>query len=663
VTDGTVGTAGHLGAPQTLTGSDVKITQDMGTTAGHNVFQSFKEFNIGSGQTVTFTENSTNFVNNVIARVTGKETSNINGTLQVTPGGHANFYLLNPNGVMFGNGAHIDVPGDFHVTTAHFIKFQDGAKYGADPVHSHLSTTEPASFGFSSGTHSNNVLIDITDGAQLKNPTAANTAIDLVAQNIKIENGAMVSANDVRLVAAKGNTSVSLSHDVYGNLLLPKFSPSAANAGKVLIDGQDTAITSSTDGGGRVGIWGGNVSIANGAEIKSNQSGDAAPTSSNGVTVKAYNFKMVNKGIISSGYDFDSDISGNTSDVSIYSSGDVLMRSGSSIISQSPVWADNGDVRINSGGSMILEGYPIKSDTLYSGIAGRNVLLTSFGNIRAENNFTISSSSAFSSSILIMASGSNVSLSNGANLSSKAYTYEDNKKDSLVSISSKTFSMSGLDTRIDINAGINPRLNLAAEKGIYLSDRSSINVFSQGGSGIAKIFTHGGFIVQGNSVVNATNIALRDDGSPPTSGSVLIHSEYLYLNGGFLEAYTISGGALIRLDGVKAIFAIGNTLNGSEYPGFVGSPKVEGGIPTYDLRNVSPAVKNFITAINDRSSENIVVSGSLLNLSGDMANLPPANFKSKEIANSCEVANTGSLSLTGKGRTASSALDRLIYGY
>ena len=156
---------------------------------------------------------------------------------------------------------------------------------------------------------------------------------------------------------------------------------------------------------------------------------------------------------------------------------------------------------------------------------------------------------------------------------------------------------------------------------------------------------------------------MRDDGSPPTSGSVLIHSEYLYLNGGFLEAYTISGGALIRLDGVKAIFAIGNTLNGSEYPGFVGSPKVEGGIPTYDLRNVSPAVKNFITAINDRSSENIVVSGSLLNLSGDMANLPPANFKSKEIANSCEVANTGSLSLTGKGRTASSALDRLIYGY
>lgn len=256
MTDGTVGAAGHLGAPQTLSGSDVKITQDMGTTKGGNVFQSFKEFNIGSGQTVTFTENSAGFINNVIARVTGKETSNINGTLRVTPEGHANFYLLNPNGVLFGSGAHIDVPGDFHVTTAHFIKFQDGAKYGANPVHSELSRTEPASFGFTASTHSNNVLIDVTDGAQLKNPVTPNTAIDLVAQNIKIENGATVSANDVRLVAAKGDTSVPLKEG-NGNLVLPKFAPTAENAGKVQIIGSDpsnysptTTVTSSADGGG-----------------------------------------------------------------------------------------------------------------------------------------------------------------------------------------------------------------------------------------------------------------------------------------------------------------------------------------------------------------------------------------------------------------------------
>lgn len=267
VTDGTVGAAGFSGSSHSLTGPSVVITQDMGTTQGHNVFQSFKEFNIGSGQTVTFTENSAGFVNNIIARVTGKETSNVNGTLRVTPEGHANFYLLNPNGVMFGSGAHIDVPGDFHVTTAHFVKFQDGVKYGSDMVHSHLSSTEPASFGFTTATHNNNVLIDIKDGAQLQNSSKPNTAIDLVAQNIKIENGVTVSANDVRLVAAKGDTSVSLSEDVYGNLLLPRFAPTAANAGKVLIIGNGTdifgapnkngtAVTSEADGGGRIAIWG-----------------------------------------------------------------------------------------------------------------------------------------------------------------------------------------------------------------------------------------------------------------------------------------------------------------------------------------------------------------------------------------------------------------------
>jgi len=238
VTDGSVGSSGYVGSVHTLSpgggGSDVNVTQSMGTTVGHNVFQSFSQFNISKGQTVTFQEDNKGFVDNVIARVTGKETSQINGTLRVTPdGGRANFYLLNPNGVLFGNGASIDVPGDFHVTTAHFIKFHDGAKYGADPVHSHLTTAAPASFGFTASNHSNNVLIDVTDGAQLKNPATPNKAIDLVAQNIKIENGATVSANDVRLVAAKGNTSVSLNKDVYGNLALPKFAPTAANAGKV----------------------------------------------------------------------------------------------------------------------------------------------------------------------------------------------------------------------------------------------------------------------------------------------------------------------------------------------------------------------------------------------------------------------------------------------
>ncbi|MEY2695981.1 MAG: hypothetical protein RL333_119, partial [Pseudomonadota bacterium] len=104
VTDGSLGHPATVLSPGIGGPEQVVIPQSAGQTAGHNLFQSFSNFNISKGQTVTFAEDQKGFVENVIARVTGKETSEINGTLRVTPEGRANFYLLNPNGVLFGNG-------------------------------------------------------------------------------------------------------------------------------------------------------------------------------------------------------------------------------------------------------------------------------------------------------------------------------------------------------------------------------------------------------------------------------------------------------------------------------------------------------------------------------------------------------------------------------
>jgi filamentous hemagglutinin family protein len=629
VTDGTVGTTGHLGAPQTFSGSDVKITQDMGTTAGHNVFQSFNEFNIGSGQTVTFTENSTNFVNNIIARVTGKDTSNINGTLQVTPGGHANFYLLNPNGVMFGNGAHIDVPGDFHVTTAHFIKFQDGAKYGADPVHSHLSTTEPASFGFSSGTHSNNILIDVTDGAQLKNPTTPNTAIDLVAQNIKIENGATVSANDVRLVAAKGNMSVSLSNDVYGNLLLPKLAPTSANAGKVQIigygDDNSANVTSRTDGGGRIAVWGG-VDVTNGGAINSIQTGSSSPSSGNGITIKASNLRIESSGAIET--TIDSNPSANASSIFISSVNNIRIISGGYLVS-------GASLGLRAGGSITIDG----SDTFVSAMTNTSAAIA---DIAAGKDITVSNSST----IEINGLGE----------------VQEGGRSSILRLSAESINVGG-SARIDNSGGLHPLLYMTALKGIALSGGSSVDSFNElGGGGDIFIYNGGGLLLQGDSQIWSLNGLSSSNSIGFNGGFISVHSEYIFMDKGSILTSTSGSGATLKLDGVQAIFPFDNKLNGQQYPGQVGRPKIEGGIPKYNGGEYF-GNKNSIAALSHGLGDNVVLSGPLLNLSGDMASLPPANFKSKEIPNSCEAANTGSLSLSGKGRTSLNALDRVIYGY
>ncbi|MFZ2727625.1 MAG: filamentous hemagglutinin N-terminal domain-containing protein [Methylococcaceae bacterium] len=95
--------------------------QDMGTTLNHNLFHSFKSFDINTGEAVIF--QGGNHLKNVISRVTGGEVSRINGTL-ISSIKNANFYFINPAGIFFGGGAKIDVPATFHVSTVNYNEEQ-----------------------------------------------------------------------------------------------------------------------------------------------------------------------------------------------------------------------------------------------------------------------------------------------------------------------------------------------------------------------------------------------------------------------------------------------------------------------------------------------------------------------------------------------------------
>src|SRR3954468_1099955 len=140
ITDGTVG------PKVSLTGGRIQIGADLGTRRGANLFHSFEKFGIATGQTATFT--GPEDIRNVISRVTGGEISNIDGTLASTVG-QADLYFLNPAGVMFGPNAWLDVPGSFHVSTAHELRFADGASFSAlDKTGSGLTVAPPEAFGF-----------------------------------------------------------------------------------------------------------------------------------------------------------------------------------------------------------------------------------------------------------------------------------------------------------------------------------------------------------------------------------------------------------------------------------------------------------------------------------------------------------------------------------
>jgi filamentous hemagglutinin family protein len=117
-----------------------------GAARGANLFHSFGEFNVDVGQRVYFA--NPDGIQNILTRVTGRDISNVLGTLGVD--GNASLFLLNPNGIIFGRNASLDVRGSFVGTTADGFQFTGQGVFSAtNPEAPALLTVAPSALLFS----------------------------------------------------------------------------------------------------------------------------------------------------------------------------------------------------------------------------------------------------------------------------------------------------------------------------------------------------------------------------------------------------------------------------------------------------------------------------------------------------------------------------------
>lgn len=112
-----------------------------------NLFHSFTDFSIDENESVYFT-NPVN-VNTIFSRVTGDNPSRIFGTLGVSEGGTADLFFINPNGIVFGENARLDLQGSFSATTADGIRLGNSGLFSAtSPETSQLLNVQPSAFLF-----------------------------------------------------------------------------------------------------------------------------------------------------------------------------------------------------------------------------------------------------------------------------------------------------------------------------------------------------------------------------------------------------------------------------------------------------------------------------------------------------------------------------------
>ncbi len=354
IPDSTLGDERSLVKPEPQSSDPGFVQIEGGAIRGANLFHSFKDFNVSEGGGAYFYSPSAE-IQNILARVTGGKPSQILGLLSAFSDSNSeiNLFLINPNGIIFGQKARLDVGGSFVATTANAIQFGNQGFFSAStPDVPPVLTVNPSALLFNqigAGSIINkSVALNLTDLILYGRATVEGLRVPdgksllLVGGNVELQGGQLrTQGGRVELGGLAGTGRVGLDNDLH--LTFPN---GVAQADVSLSNG---AIVSASGAGGEIEVQGRRVTLTDGSQIKvqttdSGQPGRLVVTASDAV-----------------------ELSGTSADGKLFSA----------LLTQTFGSESAGDLTIKTGKLIVQDGAQVSADTFSQGDGGKLTVLAS----------------------------------------------------------------------------------------------------------------------------------------------------------------------------------------------------------------------------------------------------------------------------------------------
>ncbi len=254
----------------TVTPIDDGIRIDEGNRAGNNLFHSFEQFSIPNGSEALF--NNANNIINIFSRVTGGNISNIDGLIRAN--GTASLFLINPAGIVFGEGASLDIGGSFVGSTADSIVFSDNVEFlatdGDNPPLLTINMPIGLNFGNNPGeiaVNGSNLQVNKEKTLALFGGNLTITGGQIIAPGANIELGGLIEAGQVSFEGLGDETS-------FDSISFPE---EIARGDVTLSNGAEVNVQAA--GGGSISVNARNLELSGGELGASNLFAGIAPES------------------------------------------------------------------------------------------------------------------------------------------------------------------------------------------------------------------------------------------------------------------------------------------------------------------------------------------------------------------------------------------------